>query len=130
MCGVQISICTCGLELSRLHSKMEDTLDSSQRQPLRSSTPPPSRARRNGTAVKFTLVAMIFQLALIAAFSVLVDYGGHSLPPKSVAEQAKVTESNKTVEKRQQAPAPNDISIYYPSKISPVAIWSKYLRYL
>lgn len=101
------------------HSKMDDTLDSSQRQPLQVSSPSQKRTRRNGTAVKFTLVTMVFQLVLIAVFSVLVDYGGHSLPPKPVSEQTKATGSNKTVagQKRQEPPSPNDISVYYPSKI-------------
>ena len=98
---------------------MDDTMESSQRQPLRSSSPLHKRTRRNGTAVKFTLVTMVFQLVLIAVFSVLVDYGGHSLPPKPVAEQTEAAGSNETVtgQKRQEPQSPNDISIYYPSKI-------------
>lgn len=95
---------------------MDDTMESSQRQPLRSSSPLHKRTRRNGTAVKFTLVTMVFQLVLIAVFSVLVDYGGHSLPPKPVAEQTEAAGSNKSVtgQKRQEPQSPNDISIYYP----------------
>ena len=104
-------------------------MESSQRQPLRSSSPLHKRTRRNGTAVKFTLVTMVFQLVLIAVFSVLVDYGGHSLPPKPVAEQTEAAGSNKSVtgQKRQEPQSPNDISFYYPSKILKVSIWSKYL---
>ncbi|KAJ7325357.1 hypothetical protein OS493_029906 [Desmophyllum pertusum] len=89
---------------------MDDTLDSSLRQPLSSSNR--TRVRRNGTAVKFTLISLTFQFLLIVLFLVLTEYGDHSLPPQAVAAQARLTGSNKTTAGSEQPV--NEVSIYYP----------------
>lgn len=98
---------------------MDDTLEmtTSPREPLRS--PSPTRKQpRNGTAVKFTLLLVLFQSALVVLFMILTDYGEHSLPQQSVSVQEKVVGNNTTkteVLKGQKIEA-NDITLYYPSK--------------
>lgn len=98
---------------------MDDTLEltTSPREPLRS--PSPTRKHpRNGTAVKFTLLVLLFQSVLVVLFMILTDYGEHSLPPQRVSVQTKVFGNNTTeteVLEGQKIEA-NDITLYYPSK--------------
>ena len=98
---------------------MDDTLEmsTSLREPLRS--PSPTRKQpRNGTAVKFTILLLLFQSILVVLFMILTDYGDHSLPPQSVSVQEKVIGNNttQTLVMTGKEIAVNDITLYYPSK--------------
>ena len=98
---------------------MDDTLEmtTSPRVPLRS--PSPARKQpRNGTAVKFTLLLLLFQSILVVLFMVLTDYGEHALPPQSVNVQEKPVGNNttQTTVMTGKEVAVNDITLYYPSK--------------
>ena len=86
--------------------------DSAVREPLTVETTtcrPSCKRPVNGTAVKFTFIAMTFQIILIVLFMALVDYGGQSMPPR-----AAESNTNETTEENNQKG--NDIAIYYPSK--------------
>lgn len=92
-------------------------MNTSLRQPLRSSSP--TRKPRNGTAVKFTMLSLLFQFILIVLFMVLTDYGGHSLPPRGASVQERAAGNNTTqtvVMRARNEIAVNDITLYYPSK--------------
>ena len=98
---------------------MDDTLEmtSSLRVPLRSDSPT-RKQPRNGTAVKFTLLLLLFQSVLVVLFMVLTDYGEHSLPSQRVKVKEKVVGNNTTeieVLEGEKLEA-NDITVYYPSK--------------
>jgi len=98
---------------------MDDTLEmtTSLRIPLRSGSPT-RKQPRNGTAVKFTLLLLLFQSILVVLFTILTDYGQHSLPPQRVSVQEKVVGNNTTQTEVMEGEKieVNDISLYYPSK--------------
>lgn len=98
---------------------MDDTLEmtTSLRIPLRSGSPI-RKQPRNGTAVKFTLLLLLFQSILVVLFMILTDYGQHSLPPQRVSVQEKVVGNNTTQTEVMEGEKieVNDISLYYPSK--------------
>jgi len=98
---------------------MDDTLEmtSSLRVPLRSDSPT-RKQPRNGTAVKFTILLLLFQSILVVLFMVLTDYGDHSLPPQRVSVKEKVVGNNTTQTEFLEGEklAENDITVYYPSK--------------
>ncbi|XP_020600999.1 ammonium transporter Rh type A-like isoform X2 [Orbicella faveolata] len=96
---------------------MDDTLEmtTSLRIPLRSGSPT-RKQPRNGTAVKFTLLLLLFQSILVVLFTILTDYGQHSLPPQRVSVQEKVVGNNTTQTEVMEGEKieVNDISLYYP----------------
>lgn len=61
-------------------------------------------------AMKFCIVAALFQILIIILYGVLVEYGDHALPPH------KRKEANQNASASNPSLEVNDVSVYYPSK--------------
>ena len=68
---------------------------------------------RLSTAMKFSIILAIVQIAFIVLYAVLVDYGYHAKPRKLESG------GNSSSSKFHRPPAQNDITVYYPSKYNP-----------